>query len=338
MTVNQRRSVLRAGIACAGGLIGAPSLVTSAFGATPQKTFKLAFADVANSPIHAVLENFAARVKERTHDAVAIRVFSQGELGSQQNILTGMQVGVIDFCVHSTGFIQTLFPQVAVLDLPYIFKDEKTAETVLDGPVGTKLLKDMQAKGVYGLCWGQWGWRETSTVGRALEKPEAAKGMTIRVQPGSIYKATYSALGAIPVQIDASEIYIALSQHGADAIETPLPTVVAQKWYEVLKYVNLTRFVYNAGAMMMNQRKFDQLDSTQKSVIVDAAREMSSEWRKLAAVEDKKAIGFLKERGLQVLEVDRDAYGRKFDSVYAQFRTSIGPDFFDLATAAAKKA
>jgi hypothetical protein len=36
--------------------------------------------------------------------------------------------------------------------------------------------------------------------------------------------------------------------------------------------------------------------------------------------------------------VDRDAYSQKFGAVYAQFRNSIGADFFDFATAEVKKA
>ncbi len=67
-------------------------------------------------------------------------------MGSGTNIMTGLQTGIIDFCAHTSGFIDTVFPKFQVVDLPFLFKDSASAERVLDGPIGTKLLDMMPSK------------------------------------------------------------------------------------------------------------------------------------------------------------------------------------------------
>jgi tripartite ATP-independent transporter DctP family solute receptor len=325
MTASPRRAVLRGLI---GGTLAAPVIMRGALG-QPKHSMKLAFADVASSPFRIVLQNFADDVRERTGGAVDIKVYSLGELGSQNNILTGMQVGIVDFAAHTTGFIQTLFPRFAVLDLPYLFKDAATGEKVLDGAVGQTLFSDMPAKGIYGLSWLHWGWRPVTTVDRPVPKPSDLKGLKIRVQAGAIYAETYKTLGAVPISIDASEVYLALSQHAVDAVEVPIISLVAQKDYEVAKIVNLTNFVYNAGAIMASKRRFDTLGPEYQAAIKEASRTASTAWRATTVKLTVELTGFIKQQGLQVLPVDDEAYRVATRPIYDQFRPLVGADLLD---------
>jgi len=249
-----RRTMLKT---AALGAIAAPYVAREGFAQTPAHTLKLTFADTRNHPLFEVLQRFADNVKKKTNGAIEVKVYATGELGSQLNILTGLQTGIIDLCAHTSGYIDTLVPQFQVMDLPFLFPDLASAEKVLDGPIGKQLSDLLTPKGIYGLSYGYWGWRVTSTINRKVPKPEDMKGLKIRVQPGPIFAATFRALGANPIAIDYSEIYLALSQHTIEAIETPIIALPSAKHYEVVKTINLTNHVYNAGVMMVSKRRFD---------------------------------------------------------------------------------
>ena len=118
------------------------------------------------------------------------------------------------------------------------------------GPTGQQLFDLFPAKGIYGLCWGHWGWRPVTHAAHAVAEPKDIAGSKVRIQPGAIYAATYKTLDAAPTVIDVSEVYLALSQHAVDAVEVPLISLIASKFYEVAKHITLTNFVYNAGAIM----------------------------------------------------------------------------------------
>jgi len=322
----RRRTVLRGLL---GGVIGAPAVIRGARGEAPLHTMKLGYADVASSPYRKVLDAFGDAVRGKTNGAVDIKVYSAGELGSQNNILTGMQVGIVDFAAHTTGFIQTLFPRFAVLDFPYLFADRTVAARVLDGQTGEQLVEDMPTKGIYGLSWIHWGWRPVSTVDRAAPKPADLKGLKIRIQPGAVYAATYKALGAIPASIDVSEIYIALSQRAVDAVEVPIISLVAGKYYEVVKNINLTNAQYNAGMLMASKRRLDALQPEYQKAIREAAREISPIWRNKNVELTDEATAFVKEKGVKVLPVDLGGYATATRPVYEQFQASIGSEFVE---------
>lgn len=324
-----RRTLLKTAAVGATQAVALPYLAREGFAQAPAHVLKLTMADTRNHPLYQVLLRFADNVKKKTKGAVEVQVYGTGELGSQLNILTGLQTGIIDLCAHTSGFIDTLFPQFQVLDLPFLFPDLTSAEKVLDGPVGTQLANLMPSKGIYALTYGYWGWRVTSTIDRKVPEPKDMKGLKIRVQPGPIFSATFRELGANPIAIDFSEIYLALSQRTIEAIETPIISLPAAKHYEVVKVINLTNHVYNAGVLMVSKRKFDSLPANLQADLRAAATEMQPDWRKSMVEKTTETTAFLKGNGLTFVDVDRPAYRKATQGVYKDFRSIIGADLFD---------
>ena len=240
-----------------------------------------------------------------------------------------MQVGIVDFAAHTTGFIQTLFPRFAVLDLPYLFNDRAVAEKVLDGPVGDMLFADMPAKGIYGLSWIHWGWRPVTTVDRPAPKPDDLKGLKIRVQPGAIYAATYKTLGAVPVTIDVSEVYrraiAARRRRGrvADHLDCR-PEGLRGREHHQPHQPRLQR-----GRDDGEQAAHGGAAGGYQKAIKDAARALSPPWRNTTVTLTDDLTGFIKQQGVQVLPVDTEAYRAATRPIYDQFRPSIGSDLVD---------
>jgi tripartite ATP-independent transporter DctP family solute receptor len=324
-----RRALLRTGAAGIAASVAMPFVGRTGWAATPTHTLKLTFADTQAHPLYDVLKRFSEDVAKRTSGAIDIQVFSIGQLGSGTNILTGLQTGIIDFCAHTSGFIDTIFPKFQVVDLPFLFSDSASAERLLDGPTGTKLLDMLPTKGIYGLGWGHWGWRVVSTVGRKAPEPADMKGLKIRVQPGAIFAATFRALGASPVAIDLTEVYLALSQHVIDAVETPMISLAATKHDEIVNTINLTNQVYNVGVMMASKAKFDALPKDAQEAIRAASVDLSKDWRSTVAAKSDEIAERYKTKGMTIVEPNRDDYRKATESVYPQFKDIIGADLYD---------
>lgn len=315
-------------IGAAGGALAAPAIIGTA--RAQGRVLKMTLADTVSNPVYDVCMKFAADVRERTKGSLDIQVYGAGQLGSQVNALTGMQTGIIDFVAHTTGYMDTIWPRCAVLDLPYIFRDGAMAAKVLDGPVGEELFKAFPARGVYGLCWGHWGWRPCSTtLTKPLTEPADMQGLKIRIQPGAIFAESFKQVGAIPVAIDISEVYVAMSQGAVQAIETPMISMVANKMQEIVKVVNQTNFVYNAGALMVSKRRFDSFKPEQQTAVREAAKAMAVYWRTDIATATEKAGATMKAAGVQIADVDTAAYAKALKPIYDKFRPVIGDDLLN---------
>ncbi|MBN9006983.1 MAG: TRAP transporter substrate-binding protein [Rhizobiales bacterium] len=324
-----RRKLLQVGAAGLGASIAMPFVGRTGWATTPTHTLKLTFADTQSHPLYDVLKRFAADVSKRTSGAADIQVFSIGQLGSGTNILTGLQTGIIDFCAHTSGFIDTIVPQFQVVDLPFLFSDAASAEHVLDGPTGKKMLDLLPAKGIYGLGYGHWAWRVVSTINKKAPEPADMKGLKIRVQPGAIFASTFRALGASPVAIDITEVYLALSQRVIDAVETPMISLAATKHDEIVNTINLTNQVYNVGVMMASKSKFDALPKEIQEAVRAASVNLTKDWRTTIAAKSDEVAQRYKAKGMTFVEPNRDDYRKATAGVYSQFKSIIGADLYD---------
>jgi hypothetical protein len=90
---------------------------------------KLAHPDTNLHPIQQVATQFAEMVSKKTNGAVNIQVYAGGQLGSEVNIVSGMTTGIVDMAFHTTGFLESFFPRIQVLDLPFLFKTLRPPNT-----------------------------------------------------------------------------------------------------------------------------------------------------------------------------------------------------------------
>jgi TRAP-type transport system periplasmic protein len=315
--------------AAAAGLMAPAVWRSDRASAAAAVTLKLAHPDTNLHPVQQVATQFADMVAKKTDGAVKIQVYAGGQLGSEVNIVSGMTTGIVDMAFHTTGFLESFFPRVQVLDLPFLFKEAATAEHLLDGPIGQSLLADMPAKGIYGFVWGHYGWRETETNSHPIREPADLQGLKIRIQPGAVFAASFRACGAVPVVMDISEVYIGMSQKTVGGFELPFLAVVSSKLYEVTKYVGLTNHVYNAGALMASKLTFDKLDPAYQKAIRESATEIQPIWRAMIVQKSEEDRKICESKGLQIDETDYKAFHTAMAPVYTEFRSKIGGDLVD---------
>jgi len=168
---------------------------------------------------------------------------------------------------------------------------------------------------------------------RAVQKPADCQGLKLRVINSPVYLQTFRALGASPVAMDPSELYLAVQQGVVDGFEFPLPDLVAQKLYEVAKYVSLDRHTTDFFIISTNKKLWDGMSAEEQGMITTAWKTASDwQWREqpaaianaLAKLKTLVAVNEITPENKKLfIEVTRP--------VYKQFEASIGKDFLDLA-------
>jgi TRAP-type C4-dicarboxylate transport system substrate-binding protein len=154
----------------------------------------------------------------------------------------------------------------------------------------------------------------------------------MRIQPSPVFAAMFKAVGAVPIVMDGSEVYLALSQKTVDGVEFPLPTVVTFKMYEVNKYLALTNHVYNAGALLVSKARWSQMTPQDREAFQAAATAVQPFWRNEIAAGSERAAQFCKEHGMQITETNFKAFQAKMEPVYTEFKPKY-PELFNMIMA-----
>jgi TRAP-type transport system periplasmic protein len=274
-------------------------------------------------------------VARRSNGQLKVEVYPSGQVAKEKEAIDGLTTGVIDFAVTSTPELEALFARFELFNLPFLFKDSATAFRIIDGPLGGEFFADLESKGIVGLGWGTTGFKEVVTAGKAVVVPEDMKGLRIRIQPSAVSVATYRALGAIPVAIDTSEVFTALSQHTLDGTESILDAVASRKWDVILKHVAMTNHVFVLNPLLGSKRKIDGLPLALQRIVKEEGRVAALFFRRITADQTLADIQAFKKNGVAFSEVQYPAFRKAMDPVYAQFQSKLGGDLIDRVSRAA---
>ena len=289
--------------------------------ASAQTTLKMNISVAQNSHYGVAIDTFAREVDQRTNGRYKVQNFYAGALGAERESVEGVQLGTLDLTMTSTGPVPNFVPEVAILDIPFLFRDYAHARAVLDGPIGQELLAKFPAKGMVGLAWAENGFRHMTNSKRPVNAPEDLKGLKMRTMENPIHIEAYKQFGILPTPMAFTEVFTALQQGTVDGQENPLSVITAAKLDQVQKYLSLTGHVYSPAVFLMNKAQWDKLSGDDKQAFLDAASEGVKANRARVDDDERKAVADLRARGMTVAEnVDK-----------AKFQAALGPAYADFA-------
>ena len=292
-------------------------------------TFKLGNATAPDHAYNVGARKYAELVAQRTGNKVKIDIYPATQLGSERDLVEGLQLGTVDLVVTSTGPLGGFVPKMFVVDLPFLFRDKEHAYKVLDGPIGKGLLDAFSAKGIKGLAFWENGFRHITNNVRPIEKPEDLKGIKIRTMENKIHLASFKAWGASPTPMAWGEVYTALQQKTIDGQENPIAIIYTAKIFEVQKYLALTGHFYSPSPILMSEKSFKALPQDIQKIMVDTALECATFERNLLRDDEAKQIADLKAKGMQVTTPNKKPFQDAAASVYKEFEGQFGKEMID---------
>jgi len=227
----------------------------------------------AGGPIHDGALELKKRL-EQANSRIEVQVFPGGQLGSEGEIIGQLQTGMTDMLLTTTGPLGQHNPIYYVLETPYVFINETQVDKVLDSPVGEKILKGMEAKGLVGLTFWENGFRQISNNARPIKSPADMKGLKLRTQQNRLHMKYFSDLGANPTPLPFTEIYNALATNLVDGQENPLSLITTNKFYEQQKFVSKTDHVYSSVPVYYSKMKWDKLSPEVQKQVRNTVHEM----------------------------------------------------------------
>lgn len=231
-------------------------------------------------PTTMAAERFAALVAERTAGKVVIQVKSGGEFGTEQEVLSQMYFGGIDFARVSLSSVSDDLPILNVLQLPFLYEDSDHMWRVLDGEIGSDFLEVFSQQNLVGLSWYDAGARSFyATV--PIDEPDDLAGLTVRVQNSQMMRDMVSLLGGTPVTIAFSDVYAAFETRQISAAENNWPSYQGQSHYKLAPFYIMDQHTRVPEVQLASARTWNQLPEEYRQIIRECARESALYQREL---------------------------------------------------------
>ncbi|OAP36613.1 ABC transporter substrate-binding protein [Sinorhizobium glycinis] len=294
-----------------------------------EHSLKFASANNKGHPQVTGMEKFAELVKEKSGGKIEVKLFPGGTLGGDVQTVSALQGGVIEMTVLNAGILANNVKQFGAVDLPFLFNSGEEADKVMDGPFGESLMKLLPDTGLVGLGYWELGFRNLTNNRHPVTKLEDIKGLKIRTVQSPIPLEIFNTLGANAVPLPYTELYTALETGTVDGQENPAANILNAKFYEVQKYMTLTRHQYNPQIVLVSKKFWDGLNDEEKGVLQSAATEARDFQRKVSREKDAEALEEIKKTGMEVSELSPEETQKLRDAVkpvIEKFSAEIGTE------------
>lgn len=278
-------------------------------------------------------EKFKELAEKYTGGKVKVEVYPNSTLYKDKEELEALQLGSVQMLAPSNSKFGPLgIREFEVFDLPYILPDLKTLRKVTEGPLGTKLLKLLDAKGITGLAYWDNGFKQMS-ANKKLITPADYQGVKFRIQSSRVIQAQFKALGSLPQVMAFSEVYQALQTGVVDGQENTWSNIYTQKMHEVQKYITETNHGYIGYVVIVNKKFWDDLPADIREPLSKAMKEATEFSNAQSQKENDDALAEIKKSGkseIIKLTADQDEAMRKaMEPVYKEAAGRIGQGLID---------
>jgi TRAP-type transport system periplasmic protein len=158
------------------------------------------------------------------------------------------------------------------------------------------------------------------------------KGLKLRVPEAPIQLSTFRALGASPTPINNSELYTALQTHLVDGAEQPLVSIESARYYEVTKYIAMTRHQPTPFEMLANGNAWRRLPPDLQEILSRNLNESALRQRADVTNGEIALQAKLKSQGQTIIEPDHQSFQEviRAAGLFAQWRETYGAEPFAL--------
>ena len=283
-----------------------------------------------HTPKGQAADYFKKLAEERTHGRVKVEVYPNSQLYKDKEEMEALQLGAVQMLAPSLAKFAPLgVKDFELFDLPFIFDNYQELHKITQGPIGAKLLKKLESKGIQGLAYWDNGFKVMS-ANKPLRTPADFKGMKMRIQSSKVLDSQMRSMGANPQVLAFSEVYQALQTGVVDGTENPPSNLYTQKMHEVQKYVMLSDHGYLGYAVIVNKKFWNGLPADIRAALESAMKDATKYANDIAKKDNDEALAAVKKSGrsqlITLTPQERALWRKTMDKAHKDNIDRIGAD------------
>jgi tripartite ATP-independent transporter DctP family solute receptor len=252
-----------------------------------------------------------------------------------EEIVWLVESGLLTLGYQSSSYLTDRVPELSLVDLPFLFRDNEHARAAMDGALGRRLVQAVESKCNFRILgWYENGFRHISNRVRTVRTPADLKGVHIRVLPSQIQQRTFDLLGARPEIMDLTDAIRMIKAGEIDAQENPLTNTVTYGVHKFHRFHTLSNHFYISRPIFLHRPTFDAWPADLKEAMQKAVTESVAFQRDLHIKEEEDAENAIKAEGCEIVELgsaEHDAFAATVQPIYAEARKLLSDELFDLA-------
>ena len=252
-------------------------------------------------PVHQAYLKASEELYEKTGGRYRLTIFPNGTYGNYADSITACQMGTLDIaCLDSAS---DWLEAGGVLFAPYCFDSYEHWQAFKNSELCGEMRQEIgkAVGGVRQLNMYNFGFRNL-TANKEIRTLEDFNGLTLRCvnfEPYSTLKDVFRvAITSIPIE----DVYMSLQTGVADCQENPVTQIVTMKFYEVQKYLIMTRHMLACSSTIINEKLWDSLSDEDKGIFEEVFLNMGDQVDQMVVENETALIEECVANGMTLME------------------------------------
>ena len=254
------------------------------------KVLKLGTTGRLGMPIgDAIQEALIPTIEKVSDGKMTIEPYYRKSLCAEQKCGEQANQGLIQLWTTSTANFGSFGTELAIFDLPYIFKSIEDADRITKNWLG-EVQSELAAKTTGHIplaIYSSGGFRQLGNATRLVRAPSDMKGMKWRVTKSPIEYTLVKAWGGVPVPYDWGQLYQGLQSGVVEGQYVAIPWQEVAKLHEVTKYYTEIGGSWSGNVLAMDKAQWDALSAQER------------DWVRKGAAAFGKAVGDFDKKWVQ---------------------------------------
>jgi TRAP-type transport system periplasmic protein len=239
-------------------------------------------------------QKFKANIERDSKGTIKVELNTNDP--NEANLLSNVRRGRVECVGASLQGASTVLPEVAVLQLPYLFNSFAQVDAAYDKGLTDNYRKLFAAKGLAMLQFVEVGFTHTYATA-PVKTPADVKGAKMRATQSRASQAWIKAIGAEPVVLAIAEAVPGLQTgliKGGESGVIVYGGLIAKS----APHYTLSAHAFDSGALLCNKEWFDKLTPEQKTAVTNGwnAREQAA----TARADNEKYLADAAAKGITV--------------------------------------
>lgn len=275
------------------------------------------------------VERLAKEVDEESKGTLKISPFFASQLGNEQDTVQQVARGRIDMGGFSAGSAALVVPEVALLLMPFYFRNVEEMDCVLDGPMIKPVTEAFAKKGIKFFGFGDVGSIEFFGT-KPFMAPADLNGVKAAIYANKTQALFFSSQGANVNPLGLPEWIPAFQTGMVEVVMTPITFALPSGLTKVAPVVSRLGLYDSPAINLINMGTWNKLSKEQQAAFDRAtARNPSPLLRKEVRGFESVLYGMHEKAGgkiVQSTQEQRDAWRKAVEPIYPQIVKETGGD------------
>mgnify|MGYP001086888235 CR=1 FL=1 len=281
-------------------------LITTLSGLLQSTTIKIGSIAPKRSPWDDALRILNQKWQEITHGEVELQIYPGGIAGNESDTLRKMRMGILGGGVFTNRGLTKIYPDIYVLNIPFLITSHQELDYVLE-QMKPVFEKEIEQKGFKIIIWSTVGWVHIFSKDEVLY-PEDLKKHKLSFTTGEPeLEQAWKRSGYQIVPNDLKDLMMALQSGMVDSFYlTPLVAASGQ-YFPLAPNMCSLKIAPVVGGIVVTQKIWDAIPQQYKEDMLKATQQISENLNQDRTKLEEEAIETMKEYGLKINEVPKDA-------------------------------